>query len=315
MSYSGGGSGKSFGNRGLSSQRKEKKKKQEFHKHHLKFTPDEHLSPDQLKERVSIGLQKLGTQVFSTEPGGYGFHNWMTSFNLLLDDFEEKCKPVALPKEYFDSRLELTARLLEPVDTSALDFRIKQLEEDIHSTEEKIAKLAENAEKGSVDQWHEDESKIGHLRKKRTQVEIEITTAKSNLEDEKKKAASQSVFKRLFSSSDALKQSHEKIDSLISKRDNIDEEIRLLEKDRVTKLSEVKKFHSEINSLRENLEELKLELGEVETQKQEQFQIVERRSEITKSMSDMISSLHLVSQTETEVGSDNQPQSQNFPSS
>jgi hypothetical protein len=39
----------------------------------------------------------------------------------------------------------------------------------------------------------------------------------------------------------------------------------------------------------------------VETQKQEQFQIAERRSEITKSMSDMISSLHLESQTETEV--------------
>jgi len=53
LSYSGGGSGKSFGNRGLSSQRKEKKKKQEFHKHHLKFTPDEHLSLDQLKAALN----------------------------------------------------------------------------------------------------------------------------------------------------------------------------------------------------------------------------------------------------------------------
>lgn len=264
------------------------------------------MSLDQLKERVSIGLQKLGTQVFSSEPGGYDFHNWMTSFNLLLDDFEEKSEPAVLPQVYYDTRLKLTARLQDPVDTSVQDSQIKQLEENVHSTEEEITKLAEKAEKESVERWHEDESKIGHLRKERTQTDLEITSTRKELEEERKRAAAQPVFKRLFSGSEALKKIQEKIDSLNSKRDAIEQEMLSLEEDRTTKLGEVKKFHSDINSLREYLEELKLKLGEVETQKQEALQIAERRSEVTKSMAEMISSLHVENLSQNRAEQENQ---------
>jgi len=291
LSYSGGGGAKSFGNRGFSS-RKEKKKKQDFHKHHLKYTPEEHASLDQLKERASIGLQRLGTQIFSSEPGGYGFHNWMASFNLLLDDFEEKCNPSSLPKEYFDARLALSAKLLEPVDTSAQDSQIKQLEQEILHSEETIADTIEKSERIAVEEWHRDESKISRLRREKTQTDVEITKTKDDLEEEKKKAAAQSLFKRMFSNSEAVKGLQTKLVSLDAKIEDLEAEIKALEDDRSKKQSDVKKIDSEVSRLRSDLEELKLRLGEVETQKQEALQIAERRSEITKSMAEMISSLH-----------------------
>jgi chromosome segregation ATPase len=290
LSYS-GGSGRSYGNRGFASQRKEKKKKQEYHKHHLKYAPKEHQSLEQLKERVSIGLQKLGTQIFSSEPGGYTFHNWMKSFNLLLDDFEEKCQPAGLPKEYYDTRLKLTAQLLEPVDTTALDSQIEQVEKEILAVEEKIAEIAQKSEKVAVEEWHEDEAKIIRLKRERSQIDLDLVTAKENLEAEKKKA-NQSVFKRLFSGSEAVKPLQARVDSLISRRGEIESNLQALEEDRTKKKGDAKKYDSEILGLRATLEELKTGLGEVQAQKQAIAQISEKRAAVTKSMAEAISLLH-----------------------
>lgn len=290
MSYS-GGSGKSFGNRG-SPQRKEKKKKQEYHKHHLKFVPEEHFSLEQLKERVSLGLQKLGTQVFSSEPSGYGFQNWMTSFNLLLDDFEEKCSPALLPKEYYDMRLKLTAELLEPVNTTDVDVQISDLQKETGVVEERIADIAENSEKVAVEELRDDEVKIVRLKKERIQLDLDINSAKNNLEAERKRV-SQSVFKRLFSGSEALKPLQAKVDSLVTEKDEVEKNIVSLEEDRVKKKGDAKKFGSDISGFRANLEELRAKLGELEAQKLAMTQIVEKRSMVTKLMADMISSLRL----------------------
>jgi chromosome segregation ATPase len=302
LSYSGGGSGKSFGSRGSAS-KKEKKKKQEFHRHHLKFTPEEHQSLDQLKDRTSLGLQKLGSQVFSSDPGGYGFQNWMTSFNLLLDDFEEKCKPATLPGEYHELRQRLSNVLLEPVLTSDLDLEIKNLEGEISIVGEKIAEVVESSEKVAVDEWHEDEAKIGRLKRERTQVDLDVEDAKEKLEEEKKKR-NQSMYRRLFTNSDALKPLQAKVDALLSKRQEIEQDLRSLEQDRQNKHEKVKKLEIDISNHRTNLEELRSKLGEAEARKLEALQIVERRSEVTKSMSEMISSLRLVSPTETEQEND-----------
>jgi chromosome segregation ATPase len=302
LSYS-GGSGKSFGNRGFASQRKEKKRKQEFHKHRLKFTPEEHHSLDQLKERASLGLQKLGTQVFSPEPGGYGLENWMNSFNLLLDDFEEKCNPASLPKEYYDTRLTLTSRLLEPMDTSVLDSQSAQLDKEILSVEEKIADIAQRSERVAVDEWHEDEAKILRLKKERSQIDLDVVKTTADLEEARRKA-NKSMFKRLFSGTDIVKPVQTKLDSLSDRRQEIEEEIRSLEEDRSRKQSEVKKFDSDISNLRANLEELKGRLGEIGSQKFEVLQIGEKRSEVTKSMADMISSLHFNEGSDAEPNND-----------
>jgi chromosome segregation ATPase len=290
LSYS-GGSGKSFSNRGFGSRGKEKKKKQEFHKHHLKYSPEEHLSLEQLKQRVSLGLQKLGTQVFSSEPGGYGLHNWMASFNLLLDDFEEKCSSSGLPKEYYDTRLSLTSQLLEPVDTAAQDSQIEKLEAEILSVEEKIAEIAQKSEKVAVEEWREDDAKITHLKRERSQIDLDLVTARENLDAERKKA-NRSVMKRLFSGSEALKPLQAKVDALVSRQEEIEEELHSLEEDRTRKKSEVKKFDSDLAELRTSLEELRVDLGDVQAEKRDTSQITEKRAAVTKSMAEMISSLH-----------------------
>jgi len=300
LSYS-SGSGKSFGNKGFSSQKKEKKRKQEYHKHRLKFTPEEHFSFEQLKERVSIGLDRLGNQVFSSEPGGYGFHNWMTSFNLLLDDFEEKCGPRNLPREYFDARLRMSAELQEPVDTTEADTEILRIEKEILSNEENISEIARRSQKEAVEERHEDDSKIQRLKKERTQTDVEIEKAKIALEEEKKKA-NQSLLKRLFSSSEAVKRSEEKLDSLITRREGIEENLRIVEEDRLKRQGAIKNFDDEISGLRLTLEDLKRNVGEVESKKQEVMQISDRRKELTKSMSAMISSLHLNEHPENSSG-------------
>jgi DNA repair exonuclease SbcCD ATPase subunit len=290
LSYS-GGSGKSFGNKGFSSQKKEKKKKQDYHKHRVKFSPEEHLSFEQLKERVSIGLDRLGNQVFSSEPGGYGFHNWMTSFNLLLDDFEEKCGNGNLPREYFDTRLEMSAELQKPVDTSEADAEIQRIEKEILSKEEIISEIARKSQKEAVEERHEDDSKIQRLKKERTQTDIEIEKARTVLDEEKKKA-NQSLFKRLFTGSESVRLAQEKLDSLTARREQIEENLRMLEEDRSKRQGAMKNFDHDISELRATLEDLKRNLAEVEARKQEAMQISNRRKEVTKSMSAMISSLH-----------------------
>ncbi len=296
MSYS-GGSGKSFGSKGFSSQKKERKKKQEYHKHRLKFIPEEHLSFEQLKERVSTGLDRLGNQVFSFEPGGYSFHNWMTSINLLLDDFEEKCGPVNLPREYFDARLEMSAELQKPVDTTEADTEIQRLEKEILSNEENISEIARRSQKEAVEERHQDDSKIQRLKKERTQTDIEIEKAKADL-DEQKRKANQSLFKRLFSSSEAVRVAQEKLDSLTARREEIEENMKMLEEDRSERQGVIKNFDHEISELRLTLEDLRRNLGEVESKKQEAMQLSDKRREVTKSMSIIISSLHLSEHSE-----------------
>jgi DNA repair exonuclease SbcCD ATPase subunit len=291
LSYS-GGSGKSFGSKGSSSQKKERKKKQEYHKHRLKFTPEEHVSFEELKDRVAIGLDRLGIQVFSSEPGGYGFHNWMTSFNLLLDDFEEKCGPTNLPKEYFDGRLKMSAELQKPIDTAEFDIEIQRIEKEIQLNEENISEVAQRSQKEALDERHEDDSKIQLLKKNRIQSDKEIEKAQSDL-DEQRKKVNQSLFKRLFSSSEAVKLAQEKLDSLQRHKEETDESIRLLEEDRSKRESARKNFDLELSELRSTLEDLKRNLGEVEFKKLDAMQISERRKEVANSLSAIISSLHL----------------------
>lgn len=255
------------------------------------------MSFEQLKERVSTGLDRLGNQVFSFEPGGYSFHNWMTSINLLLDDFEEKCGPVNLPREYFDARLEMSAELQKPVDTTEADTEIQRLEKEILSNEENISEIARRSQKEAVEERHQDDSKIQRLKKERTQTDIEIEKAKADL-DEQKRKANQSLFKRLFSSSEAVRVAQEKLDSLTARREEIEENMKMLEEDRSERQGVIKNFDHEISELRLTLEDLRRNLGEVESKKQEAMQLSDKRREVTKSMSIIISSLHLSEHSE-----------------
>ena len=222
----------------------------------------------------------------------------MTSFNLLLDDFEEKCDPVNLPREYFEARLKMSAELQKPVDTSEVDAEIQRLEKEILSVEENISEIAQRSQKEAVEERHEDDSKIQRLKKERTQTDTEIEKSQSDL-DELKKKVNQSLFKRLFSSSEELRVAQERQDSLTARREEIEANIRMLEEDRSKRQGAIKDFDHEISELRLTLEDLKRNLGEVESRKQEAMQISDKRREVMKSMSAMISSLHLSEHSNT----------------
>ena len=300
MSFS-GGSGRSFsGKKGFSpSQKKERKKKQEYHKHRLRFTPEEHLDFAELKNRVSIALDRLGTQVFSLEPGGYDFSNWMSSFNLLLDDFEEKASPDNLPQQYFDSRQKLTSDLLSPVDTSDADSEIRKLEVEITSVMERISAIGQRTQAERNQERIDSASKIEMLKKEKMESDIEMNRAKYELEEQKKLESNRSIFGKIFSrSSVPSKSTQTKINSLTARKNEIDE---TLAAERAKKQSAKKDSREEIATLRTELESLQQKLGELESQKQEKLQFTEKRQEVTKAMSGIISALQLRGESENSL--------------
>jgi hypothetical protein len=314
LSFS-GGSGRSFsGKKGFSpSQKKDKKKKQEFRKRIAKFTPEEHLDFAQLKDRVTIALNRLGNQVFSLEPGGYDFGHWMSSFDLLLDDFEEKAPAENLPKEYFEAREKLTADLSSPVDTSAVDSDIHTTEEAIKLIQEKISTINRRA----VEQRNRDRvdsaSKMEELKKERSESDKEMGRAKSTLEEQKKVEAKQSVFGKLFSRSSATsaKATQNKIDSIAARKTRIDEELENLAAERAKKQSSKVGSGNEIPSLEAELESQQQTLGELETEKQNKLQLAEKRKEVTKTLSEIIAKVQLqtgpITESDKPNGSDFAP--------
>ena len=283
MSYS-SGPGRSFGGKGVS-QKKDRKRKQEFHKHKVKFMEAEHMDFEQLKMRVSVALDKLGHQKFSLEPGGYTLHNWMTSFNLLLDDFETKSNPANLPKEYYDERQRLTADLLKPIDNSELDDEIDNIESEIESLNLRMSSLNEMAGKEISRKKAENASQIADLRREQAESHNELDDAVKELERSERK---RSVLGRLFSGNPSLEKIKDRIGLLRARNERITEEIQTLES--VAAKSEI---DNEIASLRENLDELRNKEAELKSRKEERSQLEEKRANATSALSKMISSLNL----------------------
>lgn len=285
LSYS-GGAGRSFGSKG-SSQKKDRKKKQEFHKHKLKFTEEEHLDFEQLKSRVSVALDKLGHQVFSLEPGGYTFHNWMTSFNMLLDDFEEKAGG-HLSKEYYDSRLKLTAELVKPVDTSDIDPEMKKIEDEIDAT--KLEMTESTRESNSrIDERRHIASEIDNLKAQRVSKRKEFEDASDALLTLKKK---RSFFSRIMSNGkeSPIESAKEKVESIQSEIDSIDDRIKELEAKNV---DDVQVSDDKLEAMKEKLDTLQQSLADWNAKKNERLQLTEKRVEVTTALSGIIASVKL----------------------
>jgi hypothetical protein len=285
MSYS-SGPGRSFGGKGLGP-KKEKKKKQEFHRHKIKFSEEEHVDFENLKMRVSTALDKLGHQQFSAEPGGYTFHNWMTSFNLLLDDFEEKAGPTNLPKEYYEKRQKLTSDLLKPPDNKELDEEIQKTESEIESVRLRIAGLNERASKRAEQRRNEKATRIEHLREEQTESQRELEDAEDELEKGEKK---KSRFGRLFSGTTSLEKIREKISSLRARNQKITREIHSLES---KSNPEDEQIDAEMEGQLSLLEELHQKIADINLRKEEKSQLQEQRVKTTTELSEVISSIKL----------------------
>jgi DNA repair exonuclease SbcCD ATPase subunit len=296
MSYS-SGPGRSFGGRRLAA--REKKKKQEFHKHKIKFSEEGHVDFENLKMRVATALDKLGHQQFSTEPGGYTFHNWMTSFNLLLDDFEEKAGPTNLPKEYYDKRQKLTADLVKPPDNKELDEEIKKIESEIELVRLRIASLNERTSKHAEQRRNDKAKRIEHLKEEQSESQRELEDAEDELEKGEKK---KSRFGRLFSGTTSLEKIRNKISSLRARNQKITKEIHALE----TKSNpEEEQIDAEMEDQLGVLEELNQKIANINLRKEEKSQLQEQRVKTTQELSEIIASIKLT-MSEEKISEENQ---------
>ena len=169
----------------------------------------------------------------------------------MLDDFEEKASQATLPQEYFDSRQRLSAELLTPLDTSAIDAEIHNLESQIVSIQEKIAEINRHSEIEKNQERSGSASKMDQLRKERQESDVQITRAKSTLEEQKKVESQQSIFGKLFtrSSASSSKSTQSKIDSLSARKDQIDRDLQSLAAERVQKQASKKDRGEEVASL------------------------------------------------------------------
>lgn len=283
-------------------QKKEKRRKQEFHKHKMKFTEDEKLDFTALKDKTVVSLAHLGKQQFSQEPSGYGFENWMKSFNLLLDDFEEETGTQNLPKDYFDKRQEFTSALMKSTTRSELDSEISKLQEEEKALMEKLQRMGAKL-------IHEHDS--SKRASKIDTLSMERATYIDHLEDERRKLAqrkkevehSKRFFRRIFTGSKekgpAVSSIEARIEELESQVEGVDRRIAQLRTRndqsgyRVITEQELKqefpKQFSDLNDVRSQLEELHAKkLNETENS--------EMREKITRSMSELISGIGLPSE-------------------
>lgn len=269
-------------------QRKDRKQKQEFHKHKLKFTEEQHLDFEKLKSRVTVALDKLGHQVFSVEPGGYSFDNWMASFNLLLDDFEEKAGPENLPKVYFDARQILTEDLVKPADTADLDWEIQNLETEIASVKNHMSEYMKQ-DSGNKENRRKIASKIERLKREKVELEKKLKEAVDDLNKAKKKL---SVFSKLLSNSknSSLDSAKKVIEALQSRMVETEENLRELQS--ISQLY-TKDFKNELKVLEEKLRSFQQSEAEFIAKKNKKSQLTERRIETTTALSQIISFLKL----------------------
>lgn len=287
-----GGSGRSsFGNKGFSGGKKEKRKKQEFHRHKVKYSKEEHVDFQHLRERTVVALGKLGSQVFSLEPGGYTFENWMTSFNTLLDDFEQRARSSNLPQSYLENRQRLTSSLLEPVDTSDLDKETDEISKQILELEASLSKIIGESTTERSKAHEEALSKLRSMKDEHAGIVAELDKTSNELEQKKKEK--QSSLSRLFKRSEPTVDSlQKKVRDLLAKSEELDTDIRRLQ-DEIGATAPLRES-GELIETRAKIEELRFKLGDIESKKLQRTQLSEKRAQVTQELSSIISSINLV---------------------
>jgi hypothetical protein len=280
---------------------------------------------------VTLSLEKLGQQVFSSEPGGYSFENWMKSLNLLLDDFEAIAGVTNLPQQYFQKREEVTKDLLKPaIDIFEIESQVAEVREEEVRTNAKIRDL----ESRIISSRNlEISSKIAELKEDRKQYSMELKREKNKLllligRREESRAgrgekggeergevnvssssSSVSLFRRLFSfrrspsrsdndsKSNPLTLAEVRIGDLEGKITAVDDEISNLESERNAEggrmPANIGSYEFELRKEKKKLEEIRSRLFQLEAMRLEKMQLSERRRDATKMLSEMISQINL----------------------
>jgi hypothetical protein len=292
----------SFGNSNRSfGQRPVKRKKQDFHRHKIKAgditAPVDFAS---LKERTMVSLTHLGEQLFSDEPGGYTFENWMNSFNLLLDEFEEQAGTQNLPKDYFDKRFELTSSLAQSTKSSSdLDLQILKLREEELVLRNAISALRIKTKLDRESQERRERLKVLEAEKNRDYEHLE--KGKRDLEEKKRQIQDSSkLLKRLFGSPKTLdKTSLETLEARVAdisskiegiERKILDQKKRIEFADRIQILDQTLGDPGELQS---RFDMIHLRLEELEANRFEELQLLDERKQATGTLREIISKIDI----------------------
>jgi uncharacterized small protein (DUF1192 family) len=253
------------------------KKKQEFHRHKVRFTEIPRLDHNELKERTIIALDRLGHQRFSSESGGYSLENWLHGVNILLDDFEEKIGRSSLSSEYVDRRRELTSRLTRPADLSVLDNKIAGLK-----TKEAESLRAIN------DKRAETVARVAEIHDELGRCSAELSEQKGKLGTYPEKNSG-SLFRRLLGQDSTApnKALTVRVSELESTLAALNSE--LAQQKRTLKAIDSHSDESPVNERWVELEKLRVELKELEDVKLEKTQLAKEREEFAATLASTIS--------------------------
>lgn len=272
MSSGSRGSGRSFTGRGSSSQKRAKRKKQDYHKHRARL--DENEGPvdfETLRDRTLQSLESLGHQVFHPDLG-YGIDNWLKSLNVLLDDFESKASIGApLPQDYLSRKREVMDKLGKPPEFPELDSTIAQAKGE---EEQLAASLGPHGEAYFA-------SRLASLKEQRNQTATELETERARLAEKKAEPRRQVFFRRIFASKEPVSSEPDlDVDQIEQRLGDLDSQIAAAEAEEA--------LYGEV---REKLARARQKVSELEAKRLERLQFIPEREEATRLLANEISKI------------------------
>jgi len=273
------------GAKGFSSkEKKQKKKKQDFHTHRrAHFRESERPDPEEVRARTIIALGKLGHQVLSTEPGAYDLRAWLKSLNSLLDDFQEKIGADKMDDELRIRREEVALSLVPSSSTSDFDKEIEKLNHEAATIK---AELQESERRAT--------SRRASLRDERDVCSKELKVEREKLAELQEARQSRALFSRLLKSGPSTDEAEARVAQLEAKLKGLEDEI-----DRSLKTKQAPSGGaledsgaSDVEAVK-RLEAIQERLTELDSAKQARLQLAQEREMAAKTISDVISSMRL----------------------
>ena len=258
-----------------SKDRKQKRKKQEFHTHkHWQDQNSEQIGPEAVRARTILALDKLGHQVISTEPGGYDLQDWLRSLNSLLDDFEERLGAERVTEEFRSARKGVVERLVSQPRPQGLEAEIETLVRE----EETTTRAMREAQKKAT-------AKLSSLKLERETCEAKLKEARKNLQEVKGANKSRGAFSRLFRSGPSTADAEGDVSKLESELRGIEDEI--------DQSSRAKSRDGGDDASNESLAKIRERLADLQSEVLKSLQLAPERELATKTISAAISSINL----------------------
>ncbi|HEV2389294.1 MAG TPA: hypothetical protein VGS04_01080 [Nitrososphaerales archaeon] len=285
MSF-GSGSGRTrSGTKGFSSkEKKQKRKKQDYHIHkRAHFQEAERPDPEEVRKRTIMALDRLGHQVLSSEPGGYDLEDWMRSLNSLLEDFEDKVGDGVVGDEF-------RARSQQALDRLVPSSSAREIEQEIEKTTEEQAAASAAMEEAE----RKASARLASLREERDASVKELKTEKERLAEIREARHSRQFFSRILRAGPSTEEAEKSVAELESKLKRIEDEIELMRKARSVAGGGVSgQGDTGYLEAQQRLEAARSKLLDLQSSRQSILQLAIEREAATQTLSRMISSLEL----------------------